>query len=295
MRPLHNLNLLRTFDMSGRYLSFKKASEYLSITPSAVSQQISLLEEQLGVQLFIRGNRKLQLTIEGKNYWSRISFHLNKIDELTSTIQLNKNKKVLKVSILPPVANRVVLPNLSTFNAQYPNIDLQIEATLSNTEFQKNNIDLAIRFGTPPWDGANHEKLINIESQLLCPPGFIEKYKLNNKSHKLDEMPLIGMTNRPFEWDKWFENANLDKSTNQKFYYVDDYPTAIEASEVLGATLGMYPIESHLIASGRVEAPNLPRLPLASGIFAVYPQNTKNNGEIEAFITWLKSIFDKLT
>lgn len=285
---LPTLNLLRAFEAAGTHLSFKQASEQLSVTPSAISQQIQTLEDQLGFPLFTRGNRSLTLTDAGRSYWQKIHHHLDGIREATAELQRRQSGNIIKVSILPPVLKRVVLPNLDDFYNQYPDIELHIESSLKFANLQTGLADLGIRFGLPQWEGLVHEKLSNLCVQLICPPGYTERYDLKDKPDNLSQIPLVQMTSRPDAWwNLWFSHKGLGASTGKQVY-VDDYPAAVEAAETLGAALALYPIEIPLIKSGRVEAPFEPIGPLDEAIYAVYPEPQRDNAGIRAFIEWLR-------
>lgn len=292
-QDLPTLNLLKVFEIAGQHLSFKNAAEKLFVTPSAVSQQIKTLEAQLGVQLFIRKNRELLFTESGRTYWNEIHKQLNGIRSATATLRKTKTKNTLKVSLMPPVASRVVLPNLASFHEAHPNIDLRIEASLRNSDISTQEADLAIRFGEPPWVGLLHEKMIDTYIQMVCPPGFTEQFKLNNSPKNICKAPLIHMTERPQAWLQWFEITGFGDPTGKQ-YYLDDYPSAMDAAESLGAMLALMPIEAPLISSGRVEAPFPPLGPLDESIYAVYHESNKDSEAIRSFIDWLQVQFSKL-
>lgn len=107
---LPTLNLLRAFEAAGQHLSFKSAADQLFVTPSAISQQIHSLEDQLGVSLFIRGNGSLAFTDAGRVYWLKIHHHLNGIRKATSELASPQSGELLRVSMMPPVAQREVVP-----------------------------------------------------------------------------------------------------------------------------------------------------------------------------------------
>lgn len=290
---LPNLNLLKAFEAAGRHTSFKLAAEELFVTPSAISQQVKTLEEQLGVRLFIRKNRALELSPAGKAYWLNIHEVLSQVHQHTMSL-INTYQKELKVSIMPPVASRIVLPNLASFHEENPSIDLRLDATLKYSDIKKGEADVAIRFGVPPWEGLHHEKLSDIYIQIVCPPGFSRKYKLLDNFKRLVDVPLIHMSERPGAWQKVFDELNLGESTSKQIY-LDDYPSAMDAAETLGAMLALMPVESLLIDSGRLEAP-FPQLgPLDEGIYAVYDADNPQLNEINCFVGWLQALFQQLT
>ncbi|MAX57199.1 MAG: LysR family transcriptional regulator [Alcanivoracaceae bacterium] len=289
---LPNLNLLLTFEAAAQFQSFKDAAETLHVTPSAVSQQISLLEENLGVKLFDRKNRALSLTDDGQKYFSKIAPHINGLRKATEALKANQSKPV-KISVMPPVAGRLVLPKLNDFRDRFPDVDLAIETSISNTNLVATNTDIAIRFGQPPWAGLNHEKIADVSALIIMPPGFTEQYNLKGDITRLEEIPLVNMTGRPGAWKRFFDQLGLCDSRGSQ-YYVDDYPAAVQAAESLGAALALYPVEMPLVESGRVEAPFPPIGPLDEAIYAVYPNNKSLPVGGREFIDWLKNKLDEI-
>lgn len=284
---LPNLNVLIAFEAAGQLLSFKQAAEQLFLTPSAISQQIQRLETALGIQLFERGNRSLALTPAGQDYWNKVSRHLNGLRRATTELQQQRGQQRLRVSVMPPVANRVLFPRLHDFQARHPDIELHIETALANTDLNAGVADLAIRFGVPPWNGLLHEKLCDVQIQVVCPPGFTEQYGLAADFRRIREVPVIHMSGRPHAWERWFSQTGLGEPCGRQ-YHVDDYPAAIQAAESLGAALALYPIETPLITEGRLEAPFPPAGPLDEAIYAVYPQRWQYSPSAQAFIQWLR-------
>ncbi len=175
---LPNLNVLRVFEAAGRHLSFKRAAHELCVTPSAVSQQIKILESQLGVALFKRNNRALALTATGETYWLAVHHSIESIHHATKAL-VHPHQEELTVSLMPPVANRVVLPNLPSFQNANPHIHLRIDASQKARNVMKGEVDLAVRFGSPPWEGVACEKLCDLYIQVVCPPGFTRQYHLD--------------------------------------------------------------------------------------------------------------------
>lgn len=287
-----NLNLLRIFEAAGRHLSFKAAAEELFVTPSAVSQQVKALEEQLGVALFLRKNRALEFTAIGKGYWLKIHLYIEGIHQTTSEL-IESGQKELAVSIMPPVANRVVLPNLNSFHQRHPNINLRIDASLKNLDILKGEADVAVRFGEAPWEGLAHEKLSDVSIQVVCPPGFTEQFQLQGNPDNLKNAPLIHMSERPEVWGRWFKDFNLGAPLNKQHFF-DDYPSAIQAAESLGAAIALMPLESKLVECGRLEAPFPAVGPIDESIYAVYRAGNAKDETIQIFIQWLKEELEQL-
>ncbi|MBC3875828.1 LysR substrate-binding domain-containing protein [Undibacterium flavidum] len=152
-RPIHirsaPLGAIRAFEAAARLGSFKLAAQELSVTPAAISHQLAALEDYLGTSLFLRTNRLVQLTATGKILSEQVSSsfaQLQKALEQAST--LPTNEQVLVVSAAPSIAAKWLVPRLSRFHAQYPDIDLQLSSENQTHDFIKNaSIDVALRYG----------------------------------------------------------------------------------------------------------------------------------------------------
>jgi LysR family transcriptional regulator, glycine cleavage system transcriptional activator len=286
-RPLSSLNLLRTFEVAGRHLSFTLAAEELCITTSAVSQQIRKLEEELGITLFERQPRGLALSDAGESYWRDIQLHLEGIDRSTRAL-IQPASRTLRVSLMPPLASRIVLPRLADFQQRHPDIELRLDASLRYADLGKQDIDLAIRFGQPPWPGCVHEKLLDLYVLPVCPPAMAAAHDLAHHPERLAQLPLIQMTERPDSWTRFFAMAGLGKPATDKQFFVDDYPAAIEAAETVGVALAILPLEQPLLDSKRLAAPWPAIGPLPESVYAVMRADQSARSDIQAFLDWLK-------
>jgi len=285
--PLSSLNLLRTFEVAARHRSFKVAAHELCVTASAVSQQIKNLEDQLGVALFERHPRGLALTEVGRRYLASIQPHLAAIDEATWRLAAGESA-LLRVSVLPPLASRVVLPRLAGFREIHPTIELHIDTTLRTVDLQQRTTDVAIRYGSPPWPGCLAEKLLEVSAQPVCPAALAERLGLVGHPERLAQAPLVHMTERPESWSWYLADLGIAETPDASFH-VDDYPAAIEAGQSVGVALALMPLEASLLASGRVVAVGPRRGPLPGAIHAVMLEEKRHDPAIEAFVTWLRA------
>lgn len=289
-RPaVSSLNLLRTFEVAARLGSFKQAAAELSVTASAVSQQVKTLEEQLGVALFERQPHGLALTTAGRRYATDIRPHLAALDEASRRLAASRRRVLLRVSLMPPLASRVVLPGLADFQARHPDIDLRLDASLRSVDLQQRQADLAVRYGTPPWPGCVHEKLATLFAQPICPPAVAAAYDLVAHPLNLAKAPLVHMTERPEAWPEFFRRLGVDQPTPASEYHVDDYPASIEAAETLGVAMAILPLERPLIRSGRVVAIGPALGPLPGAMYAVMLAGRQDDPAIHAFLDWLRA------
>ncbi|MDI1302451.1 MAG: LysR substrate-binding domain-containing protein [bacterium] len=287
-RPLSSLNLLRAFEAAARLGSFKQAADELCITASAVSQQVKTLEEQLNVLLFDRQPRGISLTAAGQRYATDILPHLAAISEATARVQQAQERRLLRVTMMPPLASRIVLPRLADFQNRHPGIELRVDTSVRDQDLQQRQTDLAIRYGMPPWPGCAHEKLADLFIQAICPPAVAAAFDLLARPLNLVRAPLVHMTERPDSWPRFFAQLGLGTPTPAAEFFVNDYPAAIEAAESLGAALAVLPLEKVLIDSGRVTAIGPQLGPLPEAMHAVMLTEKQDDPAIRAFLGWLR-------
>src|SRR5262249_23381087 len=141
--------LLRAFSRVAETLSLKEAAADLNLSPSAVSRQIQSLEAFLGVALFRRLNPGLEITDEGRRYLDTVNRVLGELRRAQEGLQVRS--RPLRVSALESFTESWLVPHLSDFERAHPGIELQVEATLRYADFERDPVDVAIRFGTGPW------------------------------------------------------------------------------------------------------------------------------------------------
>jgi DNA-binding transcriptional LysR family regulator len=145
------LSTLRIFEAAGRLLSFREAAEQLHVTPSAISHGIQLLEDWLGVALFVRGSRGLTLTEAGNAYYPYVSEALSLLVRGTDGIPGRAPRNALSISSAPTFAHSWLIPRLDDFRARHPDISIVIDTEHRHVEFPLDGVDLAIRMGREPW------------------------------------------------------------------------------------------------------------------------------------------------
>ncbi|MCY1332758.1 Glycine cleavage system transcriptional activator [compost metagenome] len=166
---LPSLNGLKVFEVAARHLNFRLAAEELGVTQGAVAQQIRGLEAELGVKLFERLPRMLALTGEGRAYIADVRRALDIIARATD--ELKPQPVRLTISTTPSFASKWLIPRLPDFTARHPDLDLHILATDRMSNFQADGVDLAVRYGRPPFGpGLAVELLFEQEIVAVCSP-----------------------------------------------------------------------------------------------------------------------------
>ncbi|XQW86156.1 transcriptional regulator GcvA [Thalassotalea piscium] len=202
------LNALKAFEASARQLSFTKAAEELFVTQAAVSHQIKSLEEHLGLKLFMRKNRSLLLTEEGQSYFLDIKDIFNSLYEATEKLLARGAKGAITVSLQPSFAIQWLVPRLTSFSAQYPEIDVRIKAVDQDVNNLTEDVDIAIFHGRGRWPKVHADKLHTEYLIPVCSPLLLSGKKPLNTMHDLANHTLLHDTSRR-DWKRWFKEANV--------------------------------------------------------------------------------------
>src|SRR5499427_2562758 len=160
---------LRAFSRAAETLSFKEAAADLNLSPSAVSRQIQSLEAHLGVALFRRLNPGLEITDAGRRYLETVNRVLGELRRAQQGFVVPPSGP-LRVSALESFTESWLIPHLADFERMYPGLELQLEATLRYADFERDPVDVAIRFGTGPWGDLHSEPLVDLVYFPVCSP-----------------------------------------------------------------------------------------------------------------------------
>jgi LysR family glycine cleavage system transcriptional activator len=159
---------LRAFSRVAETLSLKEAATDLHLSPSAVSRQIQSLEVLLGVTLFRRLNPGLEITEQGRRYLATVNRVLAELRRAQEG--LTPRSGPLRVSALESFTEAWLIPHLSDFERIHPGIELRVEATLRYADFDRDPVDVAIRFGTGPWADLHSEPIVDLTYFPVCSP-----------------------------------------------------------------------------------------------------------------------------
>ncbi len=259
---LPSTTALQAFATAARRLSFKQAARELHLSPSALSRQIQGLEEQLGVQLFVRRNPGIELTRAGRRYLESVDRALAELREAATALVADAGP--LRVSALESFSARWLVPNLPAFRAAHPGVELEIEATLEYADLRRDPIDVALRFGEGPWDGLHAEPLLDLTFFPVCSPGLRDGDPPLGEPADLAHHPWIHVTQVPDAWSVWCRKAGLpDDLRGARDVTFDHVGIALSAAESgQGVALASRPLCAADVAEGRLCIPF--DLPVAS-------------------------------
>lgn len=189
-RTLPPLNALRAFEAAGRKLNFRAAADELGVSQGAVAQQVRALEDHLGLSLFHRLPRGLALTPSGTAYLAGMTRAFDTMVEATA--QILARPEAVTISVTPTFATKVLLPRLADLNSALPGIELRIVATEAVSDFDRDQIDIAVRLTRPPFP-EGHEALLLFRQNLVAvaSPHLIGNPPLPMTAEQLRALPLL--------------------------------------------------------------------------------------------------------
>jgi LysR family glycine cleavage system transcriptional activator len=287
-RRLPSLNGLRVFEVVTRHLNFRVAAEELGVTQGAVAQQIRGLETELGLKLFERLPRTLALTEAGRRYVANIRRAFELISDATD--ELKPEPLHLTISVTPSFASKWLIPRLLEFTSAHPDIDLRILASDRISNFQTDAVDLAVRYGRPPFGpGLSADLLFEQIIVAVGSPLLVEKLGPPNSGDNLTRYALLHDAHN--FWPQYLEAA-LPQGTAApvKNIRFNQTSLAIEAA-VAGQGLALastFLVEDD-IAAGRLLPVLSTELHIGADFYVVSPRKSRHPHSVAAVRSWLAS------
>ena len=284
------LSSLRVFEAAARHRSFRRAAAELNLTASAVSHGVQTLESWLGVELFHRQSGGLRLTGAGDAYAPLVNQALSIIATATEQLPGRKATGTLSVSSAPTFANKILLPRLEKFAAQFPDIRVTIDTSMRVVDLTLDDFDLAIRFSTTKKPAPNWTLLVAETLVPVCSPKLKRQFGLAD-AELLARAPLIHVTSLSADWQHWFRASGTSPPASMDGgLRVDTVQMALDAAmRGLGVALGRAPLVDDDIGSGRLVP--LHGKPIASegSYWLVTSPSDFQKPEVTLFRQWLLS------
>ena len=297
-KSLPPLNALRSFETVARHLSFTKAAIELHVTPAALSHQLRTLEDHLGIALFHRRARSIELTPAGRLLYPGVHGGFDQIRAAVERVSRAETNRVLVISAGPGFTAKWLAPRLYRFVEAYPDIDARISAGSLPIDIAAADVDIAIRVSTGDHPGLHVERLMEERILPLCSPRLLEGENGIRSPQDLSRFPLIHIDLPPpapqgATWSYWFEQAGItgiDADRGLRFNVVDHAHDAAIAGA--GVVMAHKVIASYDIAAGRLVAPFGPELPMFGRHYHLLcTKGQESSPKIRAFRDWM---FDEI-
>jgi len=294
-RHLPPLNALRAVEAAARHMSISLAANELNVTPAAISHQIRLLEDHIGLPVFVRSGRGLALSDAGaaglrdlREAFARLSAAMDAIDSLGEA-------GILSVSVAPSFAAKWLLPRLGSFQRTHPEIDVHVSASMQLADFAKDGVDIAIRYGGGTYTDVVVKKLLKESVIPVCSPEFLATHGPLRSADNLVGLTLLhddSPDNDPScpTWEMWLRAASMPQIDATRGPRFNQSSLVIEAAVLgRGVALAKTALAAQDLRSRRLVQPLPSSMTVDFAYYIVAPRAKLNLPKVSHFIAWLES------
>ncbi|QZA77762.1 LysR family transcriptional regulator [Deefgea tanakiae] len=283
MSQLPPLAALRAFEAVARLGSVVKAAESLNVTHSAISHQLRTIEDFLGLSLFLREGKRLQLTEEGRIYALRIRGALADMSEATQRVLTRPKPNDITIGVVPSFALNWLVPRLPDFKAKYPQYTVSLRAGLGFEEMNNGLLDMAVRMGSGGWDGMKQVHLMDDYHIMVAAPSY------QPRPTSVNDIKTATIIHNPaIPWATWCQAAGLADWRPTPSYSYNDSNLELEAAQlghgIMLARTSL--VESHLANGTLVQISDI-CVPYQYPYWLVWPDRSSTSGKIADFSVWI--------
>ena len=284
-RPVQPLRAVQAFCAVVRTGSVVRAAPDLAVTASAVSHLLRQLEHRLGVALFFRNGRNLALTLDGERLAAAVGPAIAAIDDALSGFMRRGSE--LRISLLSSFAVHWLIPRLSRFQAQHPDIELLLSTSTRMVDLTTESFDCAIRLGCGGWPNVVADPLYREELVVACSPHFKSAGRLRSPKELL-RTTLLQARARRQDWNQWFAAAGIRDAKIRSGPMFETRALAIQAAIARMGVMVVDPrfIEAEL-AAGQLIVPHPLRVSLDTAYWLVWRPGRETARPVAAFRRWL--------
>lgn len=286
MKVLHHLKGLHYFLETARYLSIKQAAENLFVTQAAISQQLRLLEETLGVKLFHRHHRSLSLTSEGLILLPQIDLAFKAIEKGVLDLALDPNPNTITLSVMPSFASRWLIPRLGNFYETNPGIAINLSMTEALEEIGGSGPDVAIRFSLGDHQGMESKFLMKDYIYPVCHPSYIEKYKIRSFK-SLKKLRLLDDVVTNISWDHWLNKNNEKTDGLKRIRYAGSHYVIDSVLSAQGVAMVRHSLVAEILSQKQLVRLFDSAVELDQHFYLCAPAHHFNYPKIKVFSDWL--------
>lgn len=285
MLPLRSIAVFHAVARAG---SLTRAAQELGVTPSAVSQQVSALEVQLGTALLTRQGRRIALTEAGQRYLEMIAPHVERIAEATRYVRGSLSSASLILRATPSFATKWLLPRLPGFLAAHPEIELRVDATNEPTDFAREGVDLEVRHGEGNWPGLVVEPVAEECFLPVCAPALAAAGSL--LAEELGAHRLIHSVKSQVKWADWFAAAGTPLPAGRRVLFDRSHMSVDAAIAGMGIALESTLMMGDALREGRLCCPvAAPPAIHRRTQWLVCPADRLRRRRVRAFAEWLRA------
>lgn len=282
------LKSLVAFEAAARHLSLTRAAKELGISREAVSRQIRVLEEHLGIKLFDRLHRAIALTSSGRKFQSVVQESLENIAYVTGAIRRPSRPFKVTVSATIAIASFWLTPRLARFRLRQPNVEIHVVVSDTPKNLIADGIDVGLRYGDGNWKGLDASRLFGVNCFPVCSPEYLEGAAPLNEPADLLQHNLVnldGVVHASEDWWWWLKEQGVDVPKSLKTLGFDSYDNVMQvALDGQGVALGFSGYAADLIEQGRLVRPMESELTSGFAVYLVVPSGIKPAPKVQDFI-----------
>lgn len=283
------LNALRAFEAAARHLSFKDAADELSVSQSAVSHQVKALEDALGLALFTRRTRAVELTRKGRLYYPIVRNAFENIADGTKLILQETSTDILTLHVYATFAIRWLLPRLVRFEEKHPEVQLRLHTSQSDVNLDQNDIDASIMIGQAKNSDLHYDLLFDAEMFPVCSKRYLDRHAELSTPQDLEKHALLQVYPSASDWRVWLDANDVEGVNPESGLQFESYEVALtSARQGMGIALAQQPfISQDLMNSELVEIFPGKRLRNPARWFLVCRSDKRALKKLETFKNWL--------
>jgi len=284
-RFLPSISSLLALEALDRLGTAVRAGQELSLTHSAISRQLKVLEQQLGVSLLERQGQRLQLSPAGRDYAQSIRQCLQDLARASLKLKANPVSDSLNLAILPAFGMHWLAPHLRHFGKDYPDVMINLGTRVAPFDFAREDFDAAIHYGQHDWPDTHHLELARDIVVPVAAPDLLAGRQLTPQT--LRQLPLLHLESRPGAWEDWFDRHGSPAHGLTGMLF-DQFTTLTEAA-VLGFGVALLPdfVANAEIERGRLVSAGFAPVTSAGRYYLVWPKSTQPRQPLLQFLTWL--------
>ncbi len=293
MKRLPPLKSLQAFEAAGRHLSFSAAADELNVTPGAISQQIRQLEEFLEVRLFKRLNRQIVLTDAGQLFMPPIASGFEQFGHAVELLRRQQNDGPLTITSAPSFVSKWLIPRLGGFKQICPQVDVRIDTSDRLVDFEREDIDVGIRFGDGVYPELETIYLFSFDLIPVCSPKLLEQGEGLRRISDLKNHTLLHISYSQIDpgfpdWSMWLKAVGADDVDASRGIFFDQTDLLYQAAlDGQGVALLANVMAEPEIEAGRLVQPFAQRLPVKMHYNLVTTPQKARVPKVAAFREWL--------
>ncbi len=281
---------LRAFTETTRLGSLKAAAERMGVTPGAISQQIRLLEDRLGVILLTRSRYGVQLTEAGASLYPGLSRGFGQIESALLDLEVLTRARTLTISTQPSFASDWLVPRLVDFNVKHPEIDVRVQSTAELVDLHRDPVDIALRHGLGDYPGLESIPLLAPVLLPVASPGLLAGGPVLEEPHDCLRYPLLQDADRA-DWALWLQahGVEVDHRSRRGPSFDEDLLLLRAAASGQGIALVQAQHAEEYLRSGQLVVAVDRAWPSRFAYYLVTRKESLNRPHVRAFIDWIQA------